>query len=68
MWGEGDVALAEGQMINSRNHASAPFRYERVTGGTHWLQFEAPETVTHLLLDFLADAAHPTEPTEGSLR
>lgn len=53
MWGEGDVALAEGQMIKSREHVSAPYRYERVAGGTHWLQLEAPKAVNELLLDFL---------------
>ena len=53
MWGEGDVALAEGQMIKSEEHVTSSWRYERVAGGTHWLQLEQPEAVNALLLDFL---------------
>ena len=55
IWGEGDVALAERQMIDSQKYVTAPWRYERVDGGTHWLQLEAPEKTTALLLDFLGD-------------
>lgn len=54
VWGEGDVALAERQMIESRKYVSAQWRYERVDRGTHWLQLEAPEVFNDLLLDFLA--------------
>ena len=53
VWGEGDVALAERQMIASANYVTAPWRYERVERGTHWLQLEAPDKTTELLLDFL---------------
>ena len=53
MWGEGDVALAERQMIASGKFVDAPWHYERVAGGTHWLQLEAPQAVNDLLLDFL---------------
>ncbi len=53
VWGEGDVALAERQMVASRDHVTASWRYERVRGGTHWLQLEAPDTTNKLLLDFL---------------
>ena len=53
VWGEGDVALAERQMIASANYVTAPWRYERVERGTHWLQLEAADKTTELLLDFL---------------
>jgi pimeloyl-ACP methyl ester carboxylesterase len=53
IWGEGDVALAEGQMIASKKYVTSSYRYERVAGGTHWLQIERPEQVNSLLLDFL---------------
>lgn len=35
IWGEGDVATAERQMVESSQHVAAPWRYERVPGGTH---------------------------------
>ncbi|MFZ0323710.1 MAG: alpha/beta fold hydrolase [Actinomycetes bacterium] len=54
LWGEGDVALAERQMVTSRSYVTGTWRYERVRGGTHWLQLEQPERVNELLLDFLA--------------
>ena len=53
IWGEGDVALAERQMIESEGQVTASWRYERVAGGTHWLQLERPDKVNALLLDFL---------------
>ena len=46
VWGEGDVALAERQMVASANYVTAPWRYERVERGTHWLQLEAPDKTT----------------------
>jgi pimeloyl-ACP methyl ester carboxylesterase len=53
IWGSGDIALAERQMIASRLYVTGPWRYERVDGGGHWLQLQAPERVTALLLDYL---------------
>lgn len=53
VWGEGDVALAERQMVQSRDHVTGPWRYERVDAGTHWLQLEAPRDFNRLMLDFL---------------
>jgi len=53
VWGEGDVALAEREMTASRGYVTASWRYERVPGGTHWLQLEAPDTTNRLLLDYL---------------
>jgi pimeloyl-ACP methyl ester carboxylesterase len=53
IWGEGDVALAEGQMIKSQDYVTSSWRYERVPRGTHWLQLEAPDRVNALLLDYL---------------
>lgn len=53
IWGEGDIALAERQMIASGEHVTGPWRYEKVAGGTHWLQLERPAEVNALLLDYL---------------
>ena len=53
IWSSGDVALTEGQMIRSERHVSASWRYERIEGPGHWMQLEAPDALSELLLDFL---------------
>jgi len=40
-------------MTGSATHVAAPWRYERLDGPGHWLQLEAPEAVSSLLVDFL---------------
>ncbi len=54
VWSTGDFALTEGQMTRSADHVAGPWRYERVEGPGHWMQLEAPEEVTRLLIDFLS--------------
>ena len=66
VWGEGDVATAERQMVESQKYVHARWRYERVEGGTHWSQLEAPEAVNALLLDFLADGAADSARSAGT--
>lgn len=53
VWSSGDFALTERQMTDSSAYVKGPWRYERVDGAAHWLQLEAPDVVTGLLLDFL---------------
>ncbi len=53
MWSTGDFALLEEQMVQSGKFVTGEFRYERVEGAGHWMQWEAPERVNSLLLDFL---------------
>ncbi len=53
LWGSGDIALAEDQMINTRDYVRADWQYRRVDGAGHWLQLEAPEEVNRILLDYL---------------
>lgn len=53
VWSDGDVALAEKQMLRSREYADGGWRYERLEGASHWLQLDAPERVNSLLLDYL---------------
>jgi pimeloyl-ACP methyl ester carboxylesterase len=53
VWSSGDIALTEGQMLRSARHVAGPWRYERLDGPGHWMQLEAPEAVTRLLVDFL---------------
>jgi pimeloyl-ACP methyl ester carboxylesterase len=53
LWSSGDFALTETQMTDSAKFVSGPWRYERLDGPGHWMQLEAPDKVSHLLLDFL---------------
>ena len=52
VWSSGDFALTEQQMTGSSEFVAAPWRYERIEGPGHWMQWEAPEKVNPLLLDF----------------
>lgn len=54
VWSTGDIALTERQMTGSAEFVAAPWRYERLEGPGHWMQWEAPEQVNRLLLDHFA--------------
>lgn len=60
VWSSEDFALGEGQMQRSAAHVAGPWRYERVEGAGHWMQLDAPERVTELLVDFLGGAPPPS--------
>jgi pimeloyl-ACP methyl ester carboxylesterase len=53
IWSTADIALTERQMTGSSEFVSAPWRYERLEGPGHWMQWEAPDRVNALILDFL---------------
>jgi pimeloyl-ACP methyl ester carboxylesterase len=53
IWSTGDLALTEVQMIDSASNVAGPWRYERLDGPGHWMQLDAADDVTALLLDFL---------------
>jgi pimeloyl-ACP methyl ester carboxylesterase len=53
VWSSGDLALTEEAMTGSAAHVAGPWRYERLDDVGHWMQLEAPEAVSALLLDFL---------------
>lgn len=53
VWSSADMALTEGQMMRSEMNVAATWRYERLDGPGHWMQWEAPDAVNRLLLDFL---------------
>ncbi len=40
-------------MTGSVAQLAGSWRYERLENAGHWLQLDAPEAVTRLLLDFL---------------
>jgi pimeloyl-ACP methyl ester carboxylesterase len=53
VWSDGDRFLTEEQMTASGQFVQGPWRYERLSGPGHWLQLEAPEVISGLLIDFL---------------
>jgi pimeloyl-ACP methyl ester carboxylesterase len=40
-------------MTDSAKNVAGSWRYARLEGPGHWMQLEAPDQVTELLLDFL---------------
>ena len=53
VWSSGDFALVEKGMTDSQQYVEGTWRYERVEGPGHWMQLEAPDQISALLLDFL---------------
>jgi pimeloyl-ACP methyl ester carboxylesterase len=54
VWGSGETALTEIQMTGSEKYVEGPWRYERLDNAAHWMQLDAPDDVSALLLDFLS--------------
>jgi pimeloyl-ACP methyl ester carboxylesterase len=54
IWSSADFALTERQMTGSSEFVAGPWRYERMEGPGHWMQWETPNEVNALILDFLA--------------
>jgi len=54
VWGRGETALTEAQMTGSEKYVDGPWRYERLENAAHWMQLDAADDVSGLLLDFLA--------------
>jgi len=59
IWSSRDFALAESQMIRSREFVDAEWRYERLEGCSHWIPLEAPETLSRLVLEFVGAVEGP---------
>ena len=53
VWSSGDFALVESGMTASAEHVTGPWRYERIEGAGHWMQLDAADEVSALLVDFL---------------
>jgi len=53
LWSTGDRYLTEAPMLRSAEHVTGRWRYERIEGASHWLQLDAPDRVTRLLLEHL---------------
>ena len=55
LWSDGDRFLTEGQMTDSQKFVDGPWDYRRVEGANHWLQLDAAERVTDVLLSYLKE-------------
>ncbi len=56
LWSSGDTYMWEGQMTESANRMSAPWRYHRIENASHWAMLDQPERVTEHMLDWLSEA------------
>lgn len=55
VWSDGDHYLTEGHMTGSTEKVDGPWRYERITGASHWLMLDKPGELNELLIEFLPD-------------
>jgi pimeloyl-ACP methyl ester carboxylesterase len=53
VWSSGDLFLDELGMTGSQRYLDGSWRYERIEGAGHWMQLEAPDQVSALLVEFL---------------
>ena len=51
VWGNRDRFLSEAAATRTAAHVTAPYRFEAVEGGTHWLAEERPGQIADLVLD-----------------
>jgi len=57
IWGERDPAVGPASTRASGDHVEGEYRLEVLEGAGHWLQFERPDDVSRLLLDWMG--RHP---------
>ena len=55
VWSTRDFACHEKQMVDSADHVSGPWRYERIDGAGHWIPLAAPQRLNDLLVEFLRE-------------
>ena len=53
IWSSADFALLEEQMTGSAAYCAGGWRYERIERAGHWFEWEQPDRVNELLVDFL---------------
>jgi pimeloyl-ACP methyl ester carboxylesterase len=53
IWSTGDVALSREGAEATAGHVVGPYRFEVLTGVSHWIPEEVPDTLTRLLLEHL---------------
>ena len=53
MWSTGDDYLWEAQVKDSSELMTAPWRYMRVEGASHWMMLDQPQLINQQILDWL---------------
>lgn len=53
VWSDGDHYLNEVNLLNSQEKISGSWRYEKITGASHWMMLDKPQEINRLLVDFL---------------
>ena len=53
IWSDGDAYLTELPLKTSGERVKGSFRYEKVSGASHWFMLEKPDELNRLLLSFL---------------
>jgi pimeloyl-ACP methyl ester carboxylesterase len=56
VWSSGDAYLWEAQVANSHRYMRAPWRYQRLDSGSHWVMLDNPEPVTRSIIEWLSAA------------
>ena len=54
VWSTGDAYIGETAARDVERHVDGPYRFEVLSGVSHWITEEAPERFSALLLDHLA--------------
>ena len=55
IWSDGDIYLTEKHVTSSPEKLEGKWRYEKITGASHWLMLDKPNEVNKLLLEFLGN-------------
>lgn len=58
VWSDGDHYMTEGHLRNSYEKVVGPWRYERLTGASHWMMLDKPNELNRLLIKFLGEGTH----------
>jgi pimeloyl-ACP methyl ester carboxylesterase len=57
VWSTEDIALGRQAAEATAQWVSGPYRFEVLTGVSHWIPEEAPQDLTRLLLEHLSSTA-----------
>lgn len=62
VWSDRDIALGRAAAENSSEYVTGPYRFEELTGVSHWIPEEAPDTVIPMLIEQFR--ANPDSPAD----
>jgi pimeloyl-ACP methyl ester carboxylesterase len=63
MWGDRDLACGKHAAFATARYVSAPYRFELLTGHSHWLLEEAPEQIAEFVLGHIKAYPLQANPT-----